>query len=251
MIHTAHPRRQTGFTLLALLFLIAGLGIGLAALGTLWHTAAQREKERELLFAGDQYRRAIESFRTIPLPEGQAPRLPRSLNELLLDTRFNHTVRHLRRPYPDPMTGKPEWGLVTDAQGGIAGVHSLAEGEPFKKGLFPPRYAEFENKPGYRDWVFASAGGVAAAPPPVKEDTDDRSAGAGGTGAGATTGTTPPVDIFAEPGGGADLALRRQACGRGLSTAVAACRPLAGDAAAYRDCRNEAGAAFTACMAGG
>jgi len=32
------------------------MGVALAALGTMWHTASQREKERDLLFVGDQYR---------------------------------------------------------------------------------------------------------------------------------------------------------------------------------------------------
>lgn len=247
MIFPARYPRQTGFTLLALLFFVAGLGVGMAALGTLWHTAQQREKERELLFVGDQYRRAIDSFWSIPLPAGQTRRLPKSLDELLLDPRFIHTVRHLRRLYPDPMTGKPEWGMVKDAQGGIAGVHSLAEGKPFKRALFSDPYADFENKSSYRDWVFAYEGGApAAASAPTKEAAEGKMPGAG-----ATTGTTPPVDLFTESGDGANLAQRRQDCARGFSAAVAACKPLAGDAPAYRTCRNEAGAAYTACMAGG
>jgi hypothetical protein len=80
-------RREDGFTLLGLLFLVAGLGVAMAALGTVWHSAAQREKERDLLFAGDQYRRAIESFWNVPLPEGTPRRLPKHFAELLLDPR--------------------------------------------------------------------------------------------------------------------------------------------------------------------
>jgi type II secretory pathway pseudopilin PulG len=52
-------RTQRGFTLLGLLFLLAGMGVAMAALGTMWHTASQRDKERDLLFVGDQYRQAI------------------------------------------------------------------------------------------------------------------------------------------------------------------------------------------------
>lgn len=146
--------RQRGFTLLGLLFLVAGLGVAMAALGTVWHSAAQREKERDLLFVGDQYRRAIESFWSVPLPAGTPRRLPKNFAELLLDPRFPQTVRHLRRLYRDPMTGGAEWGLLKGPDGGIAGVFSLSDGKPFKRASFPSAYARFEEAQSYRDWVF-------------------------------------------------------------------------------------------------
>ena len=146
-------RRQDGFTLLGMLFLVAGLGVAMAALGTVWHTAAQREKERDLLFYGDQYRRAIESFWKIPLPTGTPRRLPQNFAELLEDPRFSDTVRHLRRAYRDPMTGG-EWGLLKGPDGGIVGVYSLSEDEPFKRANFPAAYLQFGEAERYRDWVF-------------------------------------------------------------------------------------------------
>jgi type II secretory pathway pseudopilin PulG len=145
---------QDGFTLLGLLFLVAGLGVAMAALGTMWHSVAQREKERDLLFVGDQYRRAIESFWTVPLPVGTPRRLPKNFAELLVDPRFPQTVRHLRRVYRDPMTANGEWGLLNGPDGGIAGVFSLSEGTPFKRKNFPLAYAQFEAAQSYRDWVF-------------------------------------------------------------------------------------------------
>ncbi|MCU0809097.1 MAG: type II secretion system protein [Candidatus Contendobacter sp.] len=148
-------RRQGGLVLLWLLFLVAGLGVSLAALGTMWHTAAQRQKEAELLFVGDQYRRAIESFWKTS-PQGQE-RLPRSLRELLEDPRFPHTIRHLRRLYADPMTGTAEWGLLKSADGGIAGVFSLSRARPLKTGGFPERYRDFANLDSVAEWVFAPA----------------------------------------------------------------------------------------------
>jgi type II secretory pathway pseudopilin PulG len=144
-------RRQGGFTLLGILFLVAALGVGLAALGTLWETAGRREKETQLLFAGDQYRRAIASFWRAS-PAGQS-RLPKSVEELLRDPRFPHVVRHLRRVYPDPVTGRPEWGLVR-RDDGIAGVHSLSEAKPYKTAGFGKEYAAFEKASRYADWVF-------------------------------------------------------------------------------------------------
>ncbi len=145
---------QDGFTLIGLLFVIAALGVGMAALGAVWHTVAQREKERELLFVGDQYRRAIEAFWRMPLPEGMPRRLPREIGELLEDPRFPYTVRHLRRAWRDPMTGDPQWGLVRDADGGILGVHSLSEAEPFKRDGFSAAYLHFAEAQTCRDWIF-------------------------------------------------------------------------------------------------
>jgi type II secretory pathway pseudopilin PulG len=150
-------RRQGGFTFLWLLFYVAGLGVGMAALGTLWHTAQQREKEAELLFVGDQYRRAIESFLKV-VPPGQASRLPQTLDELLLDPRFPHTLRHLRRAYFDPLSGDAEWGLLKDAQGGIGGVFSLSDKQPFKTGNFPAMYDNFAGRTAYNQWQFVAAG---------------------------------------------------------------------------------------------
>ncbi len=147
-------REQAGFSFLGLLFLLAGLGVALAALGTVWSTAAQREKELDLLFIGDQYRRAIESFWKIPLPVGTPRRLPKNFDELLEDPRFPDTVRHLRRVWRDPLTGSTEWGLVKEPDGGIAGIHSLSAGQPFKRGNFPPEYEQFREAGSYRDWVF-------------------------------------------------------------------------------------------------
>ena len=146
--------RQGGFTLLGLLFLVAGLGVAMAALGTMWHTAAQREKERDLLFVGNQYRQAIESFWKMPLPVGTVRRLPKNFDELLSDPRFPTTVRHLRRPYRDPMTGGAEWGLLKEPDGGISGVYSLSTDSPFKQGGFPAVYESFVDAESYRDWVF-------------------------------------------------------------------------------------------------
>src|SRR5207244_6294275 len=54
--------KQAGFTIIGILIIVAVMGAGLAATGTLFSHAAQREKERELLFAGNQIRQAIASY---------------------------------------------------------------------------------------------------------------------------------------------------------------------------------------------
>lgn len=143
---------EHGFTLMGLLFLLAGLGVAMAALGTVWQTAAQREKEKDLLFVGEAYRRAIGSFWQAS-PAGRQ-RLPENFQELLRDPRFPTTVRHLRRVYADPITGQAEWGLVRDARNGIAGVYSLSEAKPLKQAGFSRLQAGFEQAGSYRQWQF-------------------------------------------------------------------------------------------------
>ena len=145
-------RKQSGLALLGVIVFVAALGIGMAALGTVWQTAAQREKEAELLFVGDQFRNAIESFQSSPV--NGAVVLPKTFDDLLADRRFPNPVRHLRRVYRDPLTGLDEWGLIRGSDGGIAGVYSLASGAPRKTANFPPRYAHFEKAESYQDWRF-------------------------------------------------------------------------------------------------
>ena len=148
--HRQH--HHSGIALVGALILVATLGIGMAALGTVWQAAAQREKEAELLFVGDQFRSAIESFQNSPA--NGAARLPKSFDELLSDNRLPRPVRHLRRVYRDPFTGSDEWGLIRGPDGGISGVFSLASGTPRKTANFPPRYAHFAEAQSYEGWRF-------------------------------------------------------------------------------------------------
>jgi type II secretory pathway pseudopilin PulG len=153
------PSGESGFTLLGVLFLVTLLSQGLAALGVVWETAAKREKEAQLLFVGDQYRRALESYyRATP---GTDKRYPRDLRHLLRDPRFPNTVRHLRRLHADPMTGREEWGLVQRGEE-ITGLYSLSEQAPLKTGGFAKPYEAFAGSRSHRDWVFSAL--PAAAP---------------------------------------------------------------------------------------
>ena len=154
--------REQGFTYLAALFAVAILGGGLALAGEVWETSAKREKEAELLFAGDQYRKAIERY----FLSGQR-QYPRSLEDLLKDPRRPGTVRYLRRLYPDPLTGK-EWGLVKAPDAGILGVHSLSQERPLKVAGFRARDAAFEGAQKYSEWKFVHALPVQPVKPPVK-----------------------------------------------------------------------------------
>lgn len=144
-------RPQNGFTYLGLLFVVALMGIALAATGSLWVVERQREREQELLFVGDQIRKAIGGY--YERSPGLIKRYPPSLDELLKDARFLGIQRHLRRPYHDPMTDG-EWGLILAPEGGVMGVYSKANGVPIKQSGFTDINSEFVSSPSYAKWRF-------------------------------------------------------------------------------------------------
>ena len=57
---------EKGFILLWALFAVALAGIVLAGTGQVWQATSQREKEKELLFVGDQFRQAFMSYYNDP-----------------------------------------------------------------------------------------------------------------------------------------------------------------------------------------
>jgi len=156
------PRSGRGLVLLALLVFIALSTFAAMAGAELWTTALQREREAELLFVGDQYRRAIESYWTVS--PGPVKTLPTSVRQLLLDDRFPQPVMHLRRLYADPMTGEP-MQLITVANS-IVGVHSRSREAPRKQASFPDKYAQFDGAASYLQWRFVFTPPRVGAPRP-------------------------------------------------------------------------------------
>lgn len=146
-------QRQQGFTYLGLLIVVAivaaGTGIAVEA-GT---ALQQRANELELLAIGAEYRAALESY-AAATPLGQ-PTHPLELKELLLDPRHAGMRRHLRRLYPDPLTGRQDWGVVRAPDGRIVGIHSLSRTETWKRTDFPPGSEHFTKAARHDQWVFA------------------------------------------------------------------------------------------------
>ena len=117
--------RQRGFTYLGLLFAVALAGAALAQLGQHWSGAAQRERERELIFRGQQIAAAIAAYHAVAAVA--APAWPRGFDELLEDRRTSSPIHHLRRAFTDPITGKADWVPMLDEAGGWHGVHSRSD----------------------------------------------------------------------------------------------------------------------------
>jgi len=136
---------------MTVLFLVAFMGVALALVGEVWNTSAAREKEAELLFVGNQYRRAIGLYY---VNSPGVPQYPRQLADLLKDSRTPALRRYLRKLYPDPITGSNEWGLVKSPDGGIVGVYSLSEAKTLKTAKFRVRDSVLEGKSNYTEWQF-------------------------------------------------------------------------------------------------
>lgn len=121
---------EAGFTYLLLLWWVAISSFVTAALATQWQIEAAREREVELVFRASQIQAALAAYRC-NTPDGHVA-YPKQLHELLEDVRGAQPRHHLRRLWPDPVTGR-EWGLLRQLEGGgITGVYSTARGTPWR-----------------------------------------------------------------------------------------------------------------------
>ncbi len=150
MIGLRRRIRTRGYTYIGLLFFVFLTGMGLAVAGHWWHMEVKREREQELLFVGEQFRKAIASYYAITAGK---PQYPQSLDDLIEDKRHPAPLRHLRRLYRDPMTGEAEWELIKEHDR-IVGVSSRSREKPIKTAGFPERYQEFASAPSYAEWRF-------------------------------------------------------------------------------------------------
>jgi type II secretory pathway pseudopilin PulG len=142
-------RSSAGFTYIGLLLAVVLMGVALSAVGTVWHTMAQREREKELLFIGHEFQAAIAGYYQAG---GQ---FPQDLSDLLEDKRWPEPRHFLRRLYADPMTGQGDWTVIHLDSLGITGVASSSKGAPIKKsGFLPDEEDAFADAETYQDWKF-------------------------------------------------------------------------------------------------
>lgn len=142
-------RGQEGFSLVFALMLVVLLGIFAVAGARSYTKASRRAAEEELLFRGRQYMDAIGRYHRF---QGRM-QYPTALEALLKDPRTPATVRHLRKLYPDPVTGDP-FEPVKTREGWVIGVRSASERKPEKEADFPPGLETFAGKTKYREWEF-------------------------------------------------------------------------------------------------
>ncbi|MDB5804009.1 MAG: hypothetical protein JWN73_1331 [Betaproteobacteria bacterium] len=156
-------RRQRGVAYLILLFMVVLLGVGLAAGGTVWQLHARREKEAELLFIGDEVRRAIDGY--YENSPAAAMDYPQRLEDLLEDRRLPLTKRYLRRIYVNPFSNKVDWGLVV-VNNRLIGIYSQAAGTPITRSGFSTADSTFGSAKSYSDWRFISLNAASTPPMP-------------------------------------------------------------------------------------
>lgn len=155
MRRVGSPSSQSGFSYIGLLITVAIIGAISAATLTAGAAMQRGAAEEDLLFIGAQFQDAFKSYYE-STPPGATP-YPKTLDELLLDRRFASPKRHLRKIFPDPMTGNFDWGLVRGSGGTIMAVYSHSASVPIKLTGFTERFASFEGLRSYSDWQFSYA----------------------------------------------------------------------------------------------
>jgi type II secretory pathway pseudopilin PulG len=148
-------RRAGGFTYVGLLALVVLIGLMLAAAGEVAATAAQRERETQLLWVGHEYRAAIGRYWS------HKRVYPQTLEELLgAAPDAPVQVRYLRSLYPDPMTNAVDWVFVPAPSGRIMGVTSSSKRAPLKTSHFDEADQDFADASAYSDWQFTFRPGL-------------------------------------------------------------------------------------------
>lgn len=132
--------RSGGFTYLMLLWWVAVSSVLLAALSQSWAIEGRRQREMELVFRGEQIKAAIQSYRNST--PGPVKQLPKRLDDLLIDERGPVVQHHLRRLWPDPITGSSQWGLIREGEF-ILGVYSESDRRPLRAPAGVDHYADW------------------------------------------------------------------------------------------------------------
>src|SRR5882672_659614 len=104
-------RRDAGFSLSALIFFATAASILAAAAVPAYQMQAKRERERELIFRGEEYTRAIQKY------QRKFGVYPSSIDQLVQ----TNGLRFLRRAYKDPINGKDFRLILINPDGSLTG----------------------------------------------------------------------------------------------------------------------------------
>jgi len=104
-------RREAGFSMAALVIFLTAASILLTISVPSYVMEAKREREKELIFRGEEFTRAIQKYqRTLNL-------LPTSVDDLL----SSNGTRFLRKAYADPVSGEPWRVIILNSDGTLTG----------------------------------------------------------------------------------------------------------------------------------
>ena len=107
---------ESGHLLLALMIGLTVMAIFLTVVAQQWSTLERREKEKELIFRGNQYINAIKKYQQEH--GGAYPTKLESLMEL-----GPRRLRYIRRLYRDPMAPDGKWGIPQHRASAFLCVH--------------------------------------------------------------------------------------------------------------------------------
>ena len=127
--HRTAPRRETsqlrnlatsqdGFTLAGLIVIMTIMMIFVAyTVPRAWSTAMKRERERQTIYAMQQYAKAIVLFRE---KNKTYPTSPQQLK----DARLPRLIRGVKGEFTDPLTGEVDWLVIPQSAAGSLPQHN-------------------------------------------------------------------------------------------------------------------------------
>jgi len=145
---------QAGYAMVALLVTLNIMAVMLTVAMPVWRQMVQREREIELVFRGEQYRRALQLYERRNGPGMLPPDL-----DTLVEGRF------LRKVFKDPITGG-DFVLIR-ASAGQSGFPESAAGPGQIVGVVSSSSARsiriYEGQTAYNQWLFVYSGGESPA----------------------------------------------------------------------------------------
>jgi type II secretory pathway pseudopilin PulG len=131
---TAQPRyrgtAEKGFTLAGVIVIMTIMMIFVAyTVPRQWSTIMKRERERETIYAMQQYAKAITEFR---LKNNTYPTSPQQLK----DARMPRMIRGVKGEFADPLTGEVDWLVIPQSAAGALPQHNIVN--PNGNGSPPP-----------------------------------------------------------------------------------------------------------------
>jgi len=180
---------ESGFTLAGVIVIMTIMMIVVAyTVPRMWSTVLKRERERQTIYAMQQYAKAIVEFRE------KNKAYPTSIQQLK-DARQPRMIRGVKGEYPDPLTGEVDWLVIPQAASASLPPHATTNGPNSPTGAPPPP----------------------PPPPPPNPSTDT----SGTTGTSGTNPTAPPglpgipIKDYA---GGPFIGVRPAAHGKSMTT---------------------------------
>jgi len=178
---SSHP--ESGYILLAVLFMVALVLIALAVAAPRISADIQRDREDDLYHRGLQYKRAIKLYYK------KFGNYPASIDQL----ENTNNIRFLRKRYVDPMTGKDDWKIIHFGEAHVKAMGLF--GQPIQAGGLSPTTGGSLLGGAASGGMYASNVGTSAASTATasSSSTDSSGSSTSGTGtdaSGSSTSTT-------------------------------------------------------------